>query len=84
MPTRRDADPSQQELMAAYSLELLAEAIADAIYFADGSLPERTVKALNKCYRILKPIVIWYAGEDQRLCYDAPDGKFKPKAPQSK
>jgi hypothetical protein len=58
----------------------LAEDIQTLCYQqeAQGIAPA-TVKALHKAYRVLKPIVEFYLGDNSPLHWSAPDGKFKPK-----
>ena len=67
-----------QERATALLIERLAEAIQQCCYYLEAQgLSSGTVKALHRCFRQLKPAVIFYRGEGEHtLLWDPPTGKF--------
>jgi hypothetical protein len=68
------------EHRAAESACDLSEYIETLCYSLDcQGIPEGTVRALHKAYRVLKPITEFYFGDDSPLIWDAPTGRFAKK-----
>ncbi len=68
------------EAQAAGAVKTLAEDIQTLCYYQEAQgVVAATVKAAHKAYRVLKPVVEFYLGDDSPLIWDAPDWKFKPK-----
>jgi hypothetical protein len=68
------------EHRAAESVCDLAENIETLCYILDGQgIPETTIRALQKCFRVCKPVVEFYFGEDSPLCWLPPTGRFTKK-----
>lgn len=83
MQHRLALSPDIPERHAAWAISELAESIQDVCYYAEKpGLPTATLKSLHRCYRVLKPFVVWFYGDDNRLTFDPPNGRFQPKAVQ--
>ena len=78
--SRMSERPELPEREAAWAIYDLAQSIQDLCYYTDPrAVPPATTRELHKCYRVLKPTVIFYLGEDHGLPWDAPDYKFQKK-----
>lgn len=74
--------PEVPERYAARAISELAESIQDTCYYLDKpGLPPATLKALHRVYRVLKPYLAWFYGDDIRLVWNAPDGRFQKAVP---
>jgi hypothetical protein len=78
MPRIDEAIEPTVEGAAASAVTALAEDIEQLCYRQEAQgIPAATVKALHKAYRVLKPIVEYYHGDDSPLVWAAPDWRFK-------
>jgi hypothetical protein len=65
------------EHRAAESVCDLAENIETLCYALDcQGIPDATVRALHKAFRVLRPITEFYFGDDTPLCWHPPTGRF--------
>lgn len=71
------------EGLAEKAISELAELIQDLAYYAEfQGVRVETQKAVLRAYRVLKPAVVFYRGDNSALVYEAPDYKFKSKEKQ--
>jgi len=67
-PTERDA---------AFAINDLANQIQVLCYYlSEENIAQGTIRACCKAYRVLKPIVLSYYGDNHTLVWDAPTYKF--------
>ena len=69
-----------QEGLAEKAISKLAESIQDLAYYAEfQGVSIATQKEVLRAYRVLKPAVVFYRGDDHALVYAAPDSRFTSK-----
>jgi hypothetical protein len=66
------------EHRAAESVCDLAENVETLCHAMDGQgIPETTIRALHKAFRVLRPVTEFYFGEDTPLIWSPPTGRFE-------